>query len=359
MTSALYRGQCNCPYWHGLFGGLYLSNLRHAVYSNLIEAGRMADAVLHRGKAWVELKQVDFFAQMRKDFVVETKDLFAIITPYAGGSVAEIDFKPSCFNLSNVMTRRREEYHQKILDAAGKPEAAGGEILSIHDRVVFKEKNLDKKLVFDPYTRQSFMEHILAEKPSIDDFRSGKTAQNGASTNAAYTVTRSECKGGTAKLVLSRDALAPSGATASPLYLRKTYEISGEKPEITCELSVTNRGREKVDFFLGVEWNLTLLAADALDRYIVVNNEKYMMNQTGSNTRVKKWSVTDEYFKLRAEFKTSVPAELLRYPIETVSQSEDGFESNYQGTCFIALFPVSISAGETAVAEVAMNLSQL
>ncbi len=359
MTSALYRGQCNCPYWHGLFGGLYLSNLRHAVYSNLIEAGRMADAVLHRGKAWVEMKQVDFFAQMRKDFVVETKDLFALITPYAGGSVAEIDFKPSCFNLSNVMTRRREEYHQKILDAAGKPEAAGGEILSIHDRVVFKEKNLDKKLVFDPYTRQSFMEHILVEKPSIDDFRSGKTAQNGASTNAAYSVTHSECKGGTAKLVLSRDALVPSGATASPVYLRKTYEISGEKPEITCELSVTNRGREKVDFFLGVEWNITLLAADALDRYILVNNEKYMMNQTGSNARVKKWSVTDEYFKLRAEFKTSVPAELLRYPIETVSQSEDGFESNYQGTCFIALFPASISAGETMVAEVAMTLSQL
>ena len=21
----LYRGQCNCPYWHGVFGGLYLT----------------------------------------------------------------------------------------------------------------------------------------------------------------------------------------------------------------------------------------------------------------------------------------------------------------------------------------------
>ncbi len=26
----LYRGQCNCPYWHGAFGGLYLPHLRNA-----------------------------------------------------------------------------------------------------------------------------------------------------------------------------------------------------------------------------------------------------------------------------------------------------------------------------------------
>src|SRR5262249_54520419 len=34
----LYRAQCNCSYWHGLFGGLYLNYLRDAVYHHLIEA---------------------------------------------------------------------------------------------------------------------------------------------------------------------------------------------------------------------------------------------------------------------------------------------------------------------------------
>ena len=29
---ALYRGQCNCSYWHGAFGGIYLPHLRNAVY---------------------------------------------------------------------------------------------------------------------------------------------------------------------------------------------------------------------------------------------------------------------------------------------------------------------------------------
>jgi hypothetical protein len=34
----LYRGQVNCPYWHGAFGGLYLPHLRQAVYRHLIRA---------------------------------------------------------------------------------------------------------------------------------------------------------------------------------------------------------------------------------------------------------------------------------------------------------------------------------
>ena len=34
----LYRAQCNCPWWHGTFGGLYLPHLRHAVYRHLINA---------------------------------------------------------------------------------------------------------------------------------------------------------------------------------------------------------------------------------------------------------------------------------------------------------------------------------
>ena len=35
---ALYRGQCNCAYWHGVFGGLYMPFLRFAIYEQLLKA---------------------------------------------------------------------------------------------------------------------------------------------------------------------------------------------------------------------------------------------------------------------------------------------------------------------------------
>ena len=39
----LYRGQCNCSYWHGAFGGVYLPHLRRAVEQFLIRAERGLD----------------------------------------------------------------------------------------------------------------------------------------------------------------------------------------------------------------------------------------------------------------------------------------------------------------------------
>ena len=40
----LWQAQCNCPYWHGVFGGIYLGHIRSANYAHLIAAERLADA---------------------------------------------------------------------------------------------------------------------------------------------------------------------------------------------------------------------------------------------------------------------------------------------------------------------------
>ncbi len=39
----LLQAQCNCAYWHGLFGGLYLGHLRHAIHQHLIAAEELLD----------------------------------------------------------------------------------------------------------------------------------------------------------------------------------------------------------------------------------------------------------------------------------------------------------------------------
>ena len=47
----LYAAQCNCAYWHGVFGGLYLGHLRRAVYQHLIAADHLADQAAGRSAA--------------------------------------------------------------------------------------------------------------------------------------------------------------------------------------------------------------------------------------------------------------------------------------------------------------------
>jgi len=77
---ALWRAQCNCPYWHGVFGGLYLNYLRYAVWHNLIEAERLADGVLlvhNRGIDVSFLKEghARTGVSWKKPVVVDTVDL--------------------------------------------------------------------------------------------------------------------------------------------------------------------------------------------------------------------------------------------------------------------------------------------
>ena len=50
----LYRGQCNCPFWHGAFGGLYLPHLRNAIYRHLIAADTACEQLAGRSGRWVD-----------------------------------------------------------------------------------------------------------------------------------------------------------------------------------------------------------------------------------------------------------------------------------------------------------------
>src|ERR1700748_1969016 len=67
----LYRGQCNCSYWHGAFGGIYLPHLRNGVYNHLIAADNLLDSAAQqgngRGTPWVEATAADFNLDARQE----------------------------------------------------------------------------------------------------------------------------------------------------------------------------------------------------------------------------------------------------------------------------------------------------
>ena len=57
---ALWRGQSNDPYWHGVFGGIYLNHLRGANYAALIQAEVACDRLRHGEAEFCELEIADF-----------------------------------------------------------------------------------------------------------------------------------------------------------------------------------------------------------------------------------------------------------------------------------------------------------
>jgi alpha-amylase len=134
----LWRGQCNCPYWHGLFGGLYLNYLRFANYSHLLKAEQLADTELRGEGPRIQAEHVDYDCDGHEEVIVSTPDYNFYISPDCGGTVAEIDFKPKAFNITDVMSRRPEAYHRKIKKTPAA--SAEGDVQSIHDIVVSKSR---------------------------------------------------------------------------------------------------------------------------------------------------------------------------------------------------------------------------
>src|SRR6056297_657839 len=61
IKEKILKSQSNDAYWHGLFGGLYLPNLRAEVYKNLISANRSIDEIKHSGEDdFVEIEVKDY-----------------------------------------------------------------------------------------------------------------------------------------------------------------------------------------------------------------------------------------------------------------------------------------------------------
>ncbi|MEM8866104.1 MAG: alpha-amylase/4-alpha-glucanotransferase domain-containing protein, partial [Planctomycetota bacterium] len=75
----LYRGQCNCSYWHGAFGGVYLPHLRNAVYNHLIAADNLMDQYEGKAGDWVEIAAEDFNLDGRQEVRLLSNKLVAML----------------------------------------------------------------------------------------------------------------------------------------------------------------------------------------------------------------------------------------------------------------------------------------
>src|SRR5918996_125206 len=127
---AIGRAQCNDAYWHGVFGGLYLPHLRAAVWGNLAAAERE----LRRTES-LAVEQVDLDGDGWPEIWIHAASFSALVSPHRGGVIEEYTPFEQGVNWADVLTRRREPYHEPAGPEQGGPPAtatADG-TASIHD----------------------------------------------------------------------------------------------------------------------------------------------------------------------------------------------------------------------------------
>ena len=361
---ALYRSQCNCAYWHGLFGGLYLNYLRHALYSQLIAAENKADELLLGTDRGLSVEAVDFNKDGFEEVIVSSPQINAFISPARGGALMELDYRPACFNLSNVLRRRPEVYHRDIRAAGETKGESGDQPHSIHDRVRFKEEGLEDKLIYDRLDRYSFMDHCLIPSSTFDGFKAGTHEELIAFEGQPYQWDRGDDPVDPQTpfaLRLRRESVTDS-LREKCLVVQKIYKFDPLKAVLEVSYSLHNKGENPLDFIWMVEHNFTLLAGDAVDRTYVLpvgGLDDPRMASAGTLPDIQTLGMRDEFFGFELQLKYSPAVELWRFPVETVSQSEEGFESVYQGSCIAGCWNVQLEPGQSRQFQAGLEILKL
>ncbi|MCO6045775.1 DUF1926 domain-containing protein [Aeoliella sp. ICT_H6.2] len=323
----LYRGQCNCSYWHGAFGGVYLPHLRNAVYNHLIAADNLIDEHLGQGRTsgdWVTGEAADYNLDARHEVRLASNALVAYTAPAAGGSLYELDIRSICHNVLATLARRPEAYHRKVI--AG-PSAAGGDVASIHDRVVFKQEGLDKEVaVYDTYLRKSLVDHFFDLDVSLDEVATNAYREQGDFVTGNYD----------AKLRRSPEKMQ--------VMMTRDGHVDGHQVRITKGVTLEAGGSElEVAYLLeglptdqplhfGIELNFAGMPAGADDRYFHSGdgNSIGQLGERLDQIDVQSLNLVDSWLGVDCGLSIDRPTSIWTHPISTVSQSEGGFEMVHQ-----------------------------
>ncbi|MBW1808680.1 MAG: DUF1926 domain-containing protein [Deltaproteobacteria bacterium] len=349
---ALYRGQCNCAYWHGLFGGLYLPHLRDAIYRQLIQAEKILDQLAQGDEDWISFDLLDFDCDLNEEVIVENALVNVYIDPHKGGCITELDYRPADFCLTNTLSRRVEGYHRQLLKNVSDQDSPATEDAptTIHEITRAKQPGLQEKVISDSDIRRSFIDRFPARQTSLEDLQRATYVEEGDFLGACYHVERvgideeGDCD---FNIQLTRAGHLTRDGQKLPLIIEKHISVPADRAEIRVEYSLRNPADQVLDLLFCPELNLTLLAPDdgkRLYEFEGVIGPGPRMRTSGEIEEASWFALADlhQRFRLRLEFEP--PGTLWRHPVETVSQSEEGFELIYQGSAIIPSWKLSIPA---------------
>ena len=287
---AIGRAQCNDAYWHGVFGGLYLPHLRNAIWRNLA----LAEAELRRGEGLI-VEQLDLDGDGAEEVWIHSGVFSALISPQRGGVIEEYTLLEQGINYADVLTRRRESYHEPAPGRAGQPEATTADgTPSIH--ALEQMVRLQHLPPIDRFDRALFVDRVLAGDVTLDHYTGGAFESVACWAGGVFQASL-EPSAHAVEVVLRP---MPDASPPGLLEKRIRFDRAGE-------LSVRYR------------WDPAAFPADALF--------------------CPEISVSREM-----ELDLTAAATVWKFPVATVSRSERGFEETVQGYSYTPRWP--IRAGE-------------
>jgi 4-alpha-glucanotransferase len=336
----LLRAQCNDAYWHGIFGGLYAPHLRTELWRNLIRAEIIADRQ-SAGALAPHVELLDYDADGSHEHLFTAAEYQALLKPSDGATLAAFDFRPSAATLINSIQRRPEAYHIRLRD--GLRNAASGAAVSIHEQTRVKEPGLERFLRYDRWPRHSFRVLLFDPQRALADYEALELQEDPGFAGGAYQVKSSSAND--AQLLREGELKMKSSSPRVSVAKRFTFGPAPHGCEVGCEIGLKLKDPLSEKLAVGIESVLNLLAPNEPDRFFETpqgpRNLRFSGVLPGPLLRME-----DGWQRVRVVLHAPGAKEFWVAPIETVSESEEGFERVYQGSQILAIWQPQLSSGE-------------
>ncbi len=362
---AVWAGQCNCPYWHGVFGGAYLLHIRTANYERLLTAENLADAATHPEPHWVEWREMDLDRDGSPEVLLSGDATNLYFDLADGGSCFEWDWRARALNLANVMSRRPEGYHRDLSLAAaegrlvlpGQPKRPGEEVESIHTtRVRAREPGLEERLYYDWYRHAGLVDHFLDPSATLGDVVRARFGEIGDFVNQPYGYTVAEEPGSLA-LTLRRDGHVWQGECFCDLRLEKQVRIRAGSARVSARYTLTNTSDRTLTPCFAVETVWSLLGGNGPTASAEVPGTAPLgLNDPAAAPPSPELTLRLDWLNMAIALRFSQPAENWLFPLETISNSEGGFERIYQGTCIFSRWHIELVPGAAWGVEIGFEV---
>ncbi|HEV8053671.1 MAG: DUF1925 domain-containing protein [Chloroflexi bacterium] len=361
----LYRGQSNDVYWHGLFGGVYLADLRVAALAELIAAEDLADG----GRIPTELADHDLDGL--DEVLLGGPGQSLLVDLAEGAGVGAWDLLATRVPLMSVMRRRPEATHVQLTAAAGAttiatapaaPASMPGDPVgptSPHAALVVKESGLERLLTYDRHERRGGLVRLLgtgeSEAMGPEELALDRFVECADTVDAPFDVVELSDD----RLVARRHATLVTAGERVPVTITKGLLLGGERltPSLEAWVEIHAPEAPPTRVELDIEWPFNMLGGGGNPQawYSVPvapggPEGRSQHDGRGDARGVERSRFGNDHLGVEVTASLTPAGRVTWYPIETVSSSEGGFERIYQGSSLHLRWPVTLGEGVARVA---------
>jgi len=345
--TTLWKAQNHRVYWHGEHRGIYDARKRQVAYSHVLRAERLATELARGNKTappTFQVRSVDFDCDGRRELLVDSGQLGAILSPHRGGGLMALELKDRDVALGSVLRRHPEAYHDEPtstdIQLVGIPMESYDEL--DEDEITASSSSHathddDNRPWFDRRARLSFVDHFLAPGTTVENWARNCYREVGDFLDATYEVIRQrdEVPEDTGVLQLGRNGTVQTETGRSLVRVEKKFLFSTAMPRLRVEYRLINRYFEPAPAWFGVEANFALFggggAAAGFRAMCASSDVEGSVSSPRELRRVGYLEIIDERADLVLCLYLEEAMDVWLAPVQTVTRSRRGVHKLHQG----------------------------